>query len=120
MAEDGGSIEIWGDGQQTRSFLYIDECLEGTMRLMASNWTGPVNIGSDEMVSIENLANLIIKISGKDLKILNIEGPLGVRGRNSHNGLIKEKLMWAPSQPLAKGIESTYGWIHKKVTAAAE
>ncbi len=115
MAEDGGSIEIWGDGKQTRSFLYIDECLEGTLRLMASNWTGPVNIGSDEMVSIEKLAKLIIKISGKDLKIRNIDGPLGVRGRNSHNGLIKERLKWAPSLPLARGIESTYNWILKQV-----
>lgn len=119
MADDGSSIEIWGDGQQTRSFLYIDECLEGTLRLMASNWTGPVNIGSDEMVSIEKLAKLIIKISGKDLKILNVDGPLGVRGRNSHNGLIKERLKWAPSLPLANSIESTYSWILKQVADAA-
>lgn len=118
MAESGGSIEIWGDGQQTRSFLYIDECLEGTIRLMASSWSGPVNIGSDEMVSIEKLANLIIKISGKDLKIRNVDGPLGVRGRNSHNGLIQEKLKWAPSQPLTDGLEKTYSWICNQVSDA--
>jgi nucleoside-diphosphate-sugar epimerase len=111
MAEDGGSIEIWGDGHQTRSFLYIDECLEGTMRLMASNWTGPVNIGSDEMISIEKLANLIIKVSGKNLKIRYVDGPLGVRGRNSNNDLIEKALKWTPSMPLAQGIESTYSWI---------
>lgn len=118
MVEDGGGIEIWGDGQQTRSFLYIDECLEGTMRLMASNWTGPVNIGSDEMISIENLAKLIIKISGKDLKIRSVDGPIGVRGRNSHNGLIMKRLNWAPSQPLVHGIESTYNWIYNQVKNA--
>jgi len=115
MASNPGAIEVWGDGQQTRSFLYIDECIEGTMRLMASDWSGPVNIGSDEMVSIEKLAQLIIGISGKDLKIVNVDGPLGVRGRNSHNGLIKEKIGWAPNQILIDGIRPTYDWILSQI-----
>ena len=92
MAEDGGEIEIWGDGKQTRSFLYIDECLEGSIRLMRSDWTGPVNIGSDEMVTINQLADMAMEIAGKKLAKRHIEGPLGVRGRNSDNRLIFEKL----------------------------
>jgi len=89
MAEDGGEIEIWGDGQQTRSFLYIDECLEGTLRLMRSDWTGPVNIGSEEMVTIDQLAYLVMEIAGKKIRIRHIPGPQGVRGRCSDNRLIK-------------------------------
>lgn len=114
QANDGDSIEIWGDGKQTRSFLYIDECLEGVQRLMESDHEGPFNIGSDEMISINNLAKMIIKISGKDLSIKNIDGPLGVRGRNSDNRLIFEKLQWRPSLPLQKGIEKTYKWIEQE------
>jgi GDP-D-mannose 3', 5'-epimerase len=110
-ARDGGSIEIWGDGEQTRSFLYIDECLEGTQRLMRSDFQGPVNIGSDEMVTLNQLASMIIVISGKALTIDHISGPLGVRGRNSDNVLIREELGWAPSQPLRIGIEKNYRWI---------
>lgn len=114
MAEDGSQIEIWGDGKQTRSFLYIDECLEGTIRLMRSDWTGPVNIGSDEMVTINHLADMIMEISGKKLKKKHIKGPLGVRGRNSDNRLIQEKLGWQPNSPLKEGIKKTYQWIEEQ------
>jgi len=110
--KNGGEIEIWGDGEQTRSFLYIDECLEGVRKLMDSDFIGPVNIGSDEMVSINQLAKIAMKIANKKLSVKHIPGPLGVRGRNSDNNLIKEKLNWAPSYPLKKGIEKTYKWIN--------
>ena len=110
-AEDGGAIEIWGDGLQTRSFLLVDECVEGIRRLMNSSFSGPVNIGSEEMISINHFAEMVIAISGKKLSIHNIKGPTGVRGRNSDNTLIKEKLGWAPSEPLKKGVEKTYAWI---------
>ncbi len=115
MAEDGGEIEIWGDGQQTRSFLYIDECLEGTLRLMRSNWTGPVNIGSEEMVTIDQLAYLVMEIAGKKLTLRHIPGPQGVRGRCSDNRLIKKMLGWAPSYPLKEGLKKTYVWIEEQV-----
>ncbi len=115
-AKDGGFIEVWGDGLQTRSFLYIDECLEGMRRLMDSpDFHGPVNIGSDEMISIANLAQMVIEISGKKLSVKNIAGPLGVRGRNSDNKLIRERLGWAPSLPLINGIKETYLWIYKQI-----
>jgi nucleoside-diphosphate-sugar epimerase len=114
-AKDGGEIEIWGDGKQTRSFLYIDECVEGVRRLMNSDFTGPVNIGSDEMVTINQLAEMIMKSAGKKLSIKHISGPLGVRGRNSDNKLIKEKLNWAPSQPLQDGLKINYEWIAKQI-----
>ena len=114
-AEDGGSIEIWGDGKQTRSFLYIDECVEGVRRLMDSDFTGPVNVGSEEMVTINRLAEIIMQTAGKTLSIRHIPGPLGVRGRNSDNRLIREKLGWEPSQPLAEGIARTYAWIADQV-----
>ena len=115
MASDGGEIEIWGDGKQTRSFLYIDECLEGTIRLMRSNWTGPVNIGSDEMVTIDKLAEMVMQIAGKRLSIKHIPGPLGVRGRNSDNRLIEKKLNWRPTQPLIEGLKKTYNWIKEQI-----
>lgn len=108
-------IEIWGDGKQTRSFLFIDECIEGTLRLMRSNWTGPVNIGSEEMVTIDQLAEMIMDIAGKRLKIIHVPGPQGVRGRNSDNRLIREKLGWAPSMPLKEGLRITYEWIKQEV-----
>jgi nucleoside-diphosphate-sugar epimerase len=109
---DGGEIEMWGDGVQTRSFLYIDECLEGIEKLMTStDFFGPVNIGSEEMVSINQLAEMIMKIAGKKLRIKHIPGPLGVRGRNSDNKLIAEKLKWKPSKPLVEGLAKTYKWI---------
>jgi nucleoside-diphosphate-sugar epimerase len=114
-AEDGSEIEMWGDGKQTRSFLYIDECLEGVRRLMQSNFIGPVNIGSEEMVTINKLAEMIMDIAGKRLDIKHIPGPLGVRGRNSDNKLIKEKLDWEPNYPLNIGIKKTYFWINNKV-----
>ena len=110
------SIDVWGDGLQTRSFLYIDECVEGILRLMNSEFNGPVNIGSDEMVTINELVNKVIKISGKNIAINHIDGPTGVRGRNSDNTLIKEKLSWAPSQSLESGLIKTYDWIKKQMT----
>lgn len=114
-APDRGEIEMWGDGKQTRSFLYIDECLEGTLRLTRSDFSGPVNIGSEEMVSINELARLAMRIAGKQLEIRHIPGPLGVRGRNSDNRLIREKLGWAPSRPLEAGLAATYRWIEQQV-----
>ena len=116
-APEGGEIEIWGDGLQTRSFLYIDECLEGVRRLFESDFSGPVNIGSDEMVTINQLAEIAMEVAGKRLSIRHISGPLGVRGRNSDNRLIREKLGWAPSQSLRAGIEKTYAWIAGQVQA---
>lgn len=114
-APDGGTIEIWGDGKQTRSFLYVDECIDGILQLMHSGFTGPFNIGSEEMISINGLAQLVAEISGKKIQIKNIPGPTGVRGRNSDNRLIKEKLNWEPSMPLRKGLERTYAWISEQV-----
>ena len=116
-AKDGDEIEIWGDGKQTRSFLYIDECLEAIQRLMTSTFAGPVNIGSEEMVTINELASMISKIAGKRLNIRNIEGPIGVRGRRSDNRLIEQKLDWKPSRPLQEGLETTYRWIEQQVRA---
>ncbi|WP_026709783.1 NAD-dependent epimerase/dehydratase family protein [Flavobacterium filum] len=114
-AKDGDSIEVWGDGKQTRSFLYIDECIEAIKRLMDSNFTGPVNIGSEEMISINDFANMAISISGKNLSIKNIPGPTGVRGRNSDNKLLKEKLNWEPSMTLLDGMKLTFDWINSQV-----
>lgn len=115
MAKCGDAIEIWGDGTQTRSFLFIDECVEGTVRLTRSAFEGPVNIGSEEMVTINQLVDLVSDISGKTIVKNHIDGPLGVRGRNSDNRLVAEKLGWAPSQPLVKGLEQTYAWIERQV-----
>jgi GDP-D-mannose 3',5'-epimerase len=112
---DGGEIEVWGDGSQTRSFLYVDECIEGIVRLTRSDFEGPVNIGSEEIITINDLAKMAIYISGKNITIKNIEGPTGVRGRNSDNKLIQEKLGWAPDYPLIIGLERTYNWINKQV-----
>ena len=117
-ANDGGEIEIWGDGKQTRSFLYIDECLEGVRRLVESDFAGPVNIGSEEMVTINQLAQMVIGIAQKRLSIRHIPGPLGVRGRNSDNHLIAERLQWKPSRPLREGMERTYNWIESQVNNA--
>ena len=114
-AMEGSEIEIWGDGKQTRSFLYIDQCIKATQLLMRSEFAGPVNVGSEEMVSINQLATMIAKIAGKRLKIRNIPGPTGVRGRNSHNALFRKMLGWAPDEPLMQGLEKTYGWIAEQV-----
>jgi nucleoside-diphosphate-sugar epimerase len=116
LAEDGSEVEVWGTGEQTRSFLIVDECVEGIRRLMESDFSGPVNIGSEEMISIQNFTKMVIDISGKKLTIKNIEGPTGVAGRNSDNMLIKEKLGWAPSQPLRKGVEETFKWIQEQIS----
>lgn len=115
VAQASDTIEIWGDGEQTRSFLYIDECIEGTMRLIASDFQGPVNIGSDEMVSINQLATMVMGLSGKELTINHIDGPLGVRGRTSDNTMIRENLDWQPSQRLITGLGKTYSWIAQQV-----
>jgi GDP-D-mannose 3',5'-epimerase len=114
-APNNGEIEIWGDGTQTRSFLYIDECLEGTIRLTRSDFEGPVNVGSEEMVTINQLVDLVAGIAGKTLIKKHIAGPLGVRGRNSDNRLIGEKLGWKPSATLRSGLEKTYEWIERQV-----
>jgi len=118
-APDGGEIEIWGDGMQTRSFLYVSECLDGVRRLMESEFQGPVNIGSEEMISINELAEMVMRIAGKRLRIRHIPGPLGVRGRNSDNRLIAKELGWAPSQPLEAGLTKTYHWIESQVQVMA-
>jgi nucleoside-diphosphate-sugar epimerase len=115
LPPQGGTIDIWGDGEQTRSFLYIDECIEATRRLMDSDFEGPVNIGSEEMVTINQLADTAAKVSGKNVEKNHIDGPLGVRGRNSNNDLIREKLGWDYSQTLEEGIHKTYEWINKQV-----
>lgn len=115
-AKDGGVVEVYGDGMQTRSFLLVDECVEGIMRLMKSDFKGPINIGSDEMINMNDFMDMIIKISGKNLTIKNIPfHGVGVRGRNSDNKLIKEKLCWEPMCPLNKGIKKTYEWIEKEI-----
>ena len=119
-AKDGDVIEVWGPGKQTRSFLYVDECVEGIRRLMDSSFEGPVNIGSEEMISINEFAKMIIEVSLKDLKIKNVEGPAGVMGINSDNRLIEEKLGWKPSLTLRQGIEKTYAWIEEQTKKANE
>ena len=113
-----GVIEMWGDGKQTRSFLHYTECLDGVRKLMDSDFEGPVNIGSDEMVTINQLAEIAMAAAGKTLSINHIDGPIGVMGRNSDNVLIKEKLGWAPSQPLSEGIKRTFDWINEQVEAS--
>ena len=116
LAKDGDEVEVFGDGLQTRSFLLVDECIEGILRLMDSDFKGPINIGSDEMISMNNFMELVIKISGKELTIKNTPfHGVGVRGRNSDNKLIREKLGWEPSMPLEKGMSITYNWIKKQV-----
>ena len=115
QAENNTSIEVWGDGQQTRSFLYIDECIEATRRLMTSDFTGPVNIGSEEMIKINDLASMVIDIARKELTVNNISGPVGVRGRNSDNKLYLKNIGWEPSQSLREGMEKTYSWINELI-----
>ena len=115
QAQNGGEIEIWGDGKQTRSFLYIDECLDAVRRLVDSDFTGPLNIGSEEMVTINHLAEIAMEAAGKKVKIKNVPGPMGVRGRNSDNRLMREKLGWEPKMPLKDGIKKTYDWINEQI-----
>ena len=114
LPEGGGSIEVWGDGLQTRSFLFVDECVEATYRLVQSDFTGPVNIGSEEMVSINQLVDIAAKVADKEVEKNHIDGPLGVRGRNSNNDLIREKLDWDYSMTLEEGIKKTYDWINEE------
>lgn len=113
--DNNGVIEVWGDGKQTRSFLYIDDCIDAVRMLFESDFTGPVNIGSEEMVSINELGNIIINLSGKKASIRNIKGPEGVRGRNSDNALIEEKLGWKPKYDLRRGLTKTYSWISSRI-----
>ena len=115
MAPSGGTVEIWGDGKQTRSFLYIDDCIEGIRRLVQSDFIGPVNIGSKEMVSIDTLVSYIAQIAKKTIHIKHIDGPLGVKGRISDNSLIKEKLGWEPTYDLRLGLSKIYSWIKEQV-----
>jgi GDP-D-mannose 3',5'-epimerase len=110
-ADDEGTVEVWGDGKQTRSFLYVDDCLDAMRSLMESDFSGPINIGSEEMISINDFVGLVAKVSEKNVTIKNIEGPTGVRGRSSDNRLIREKLGWEPNHDLQKGIVKTYTWV---------
>ncbi|MEO0436667.1 MAG: NAD-dependent epimerase/dehydratase family protein [Pseudomonadota bacterium] len=119
LAQEHGEVEVWGDGRQTRSFLYIDECIEAIRRLMASECQQALNIGSEEMISINDLARMIIDISGKSLSISHSDGPQGVRGRTSDNTLIENRLGWKPSMPLREGMEKTYQWIERTATQSA-
>jgi nucleoside-diphosphate-sugar epimerase len=115
LPERGGTIEVWGDGLQTRSFLFVDECIEATRRLMDSDFMGPVNIGSEEMVTINQLVDTAARVAGKDVEKNHIDGPLGVRGRNSNNDIIRKELGWDYSQTLEEGIRKTYDWIHEQI-----
>lgn len=117
QAEDGGTVEIWGDGEQTRSFCYIDDCVEGLFRIMESGYTKPLNLGQDRMISINELARMIIDISGKPLTLEHVDGPQGVRGRNSDNSLLREVTGWEPAISLEEGLQATYRWIEKQVHA---
>ena len=121
LPEEGGTIEVWGDGKQTRSFLYIDECIEATRRLMDSDFIGPVNIGSEEMVTINQLVETAAKVANKNVEKEHIlDAPLGVRGRNSNNDLVREKLGWDYSQTLEEGIRKTYDWISDQIDKKME
>ena len=115
LCKDGGTIDVWGPGNQTRSFLFIDECVEGMQRIMASNYSKPVNLGSTRMISINNLVLLIAKLNGKNVSIRNVDGPRGVMGRNSDNRLIKETINWAPDEDLESGLIKTYKWIDEQI-----
>jgi nucleoside-diphosphate-sugar epimerase len=115
MARSGDAIDIWGDGEQTRSFLYVDACIEGTQRLLRSSFAGPVNVGSEEMVTINQLVNMVADIAGKRILKNHIQGPTGVRGRNSDNTLIRKRLGWEPTTHLRAGLEVTYAWIEAQV-----
>lgn len=120
VAESTGEIEVWGDGQQTRSFLYIDDCIDAVRLLMQSDFKEPINIGSEEMISINDLAKMVIGISGKNIEIKNVPGPTGVRGRNSNNDLIRKVLNWEPKYSLRQGMEKTYEWVNSQVNNPAK
>jgi nucleoside-diphosphate-sugar epimerase len=115
MCNEKGLVNVWGPGNQTRSFLYIDECIEGMQRIMASDCEFPLNLGSERMISINHLVFLIAKLVNKNIAITNIDGPMGVRGRNSHNKLIKETIDWAPNENLEYGLIQTYNWIENQI-----
>jgi len=119
MAPENGTVEIWGDGQQTRSFLFVEDCIEGIRKLMQSDFHGPVNIGSEEMISINDFARLVIGISGKQLEIRNTEGPVGVMGRTSNNTLVVEKTGWEPAISLEAGMQLTYNWMVEDINRLA-
>jgi nucleoside-diphosphate-sugar epimerase len=119
QANNPGEIEIWGDGEQTRSYLFIDECLDAVEKLMASDFAGPVNIGSEEMVSINSLVNIVASVAKKNISINHVPGPIGVRGRNSNNDLIREKLDWDYQMTLKEGIEKTYKWIASQIVKSS-
>ena len=116
LPESGGAIEVWGDGLQTRSFLFVDECIEATRRLMDSDFMGPVNIGSEEMVTINQLVDIAAEVAEKEVSKNHIDGPLGVRGRNSNNDLIRGKLDWDYEMTLKEGIRYTYYWIEGQIS----
>jgi nucleoside-diphosphate-sugar epimerase len=118
LAPDGGAIEIWGDGQQTRSFCYIDDCVEGIHRLMQSDYDQPLNLGSDRLVTIDELAKIVMSVAGKELEIIHVDGPQGVRGRNSDNSRLREVLGWEPRTTLEDGLSETYRWIEKQVAVS--
>jgi nucleoside-diphosphate-sugar epimerase len=119
MCEEGGIIDVWGPGNQTRSFLFIDECVEGMQRIMASDYAQPVNLGSTRMISINELVILIALLNGKNVSIRNVDGPIGVMGRNSDNKLIKKVINWAPDEDLESGLIKTYGWIKEQIAQGA-
>ena len=120
LPESGGSIEVWGDGLQTRSFLFVDECIEATRRLMDSDFMGPVNIGSEEMVTINQLVDIAAEVAEKEVSKIHIDGPLGVRGRNSNNDVVRRELGWDYSQTLEEGIRKTYAWISAQIDGKTE
>jgi nucleoside-diphosphate-sugar epimerase len=115
LAADGGSIEVWGDGEQTRSFCYIDDCVEGIYRLMHSAYAEPLNLGTDHMVTINELARIVMNVAAKHVSIVHVDGPQGVRGRNSDNTRLREVLGWEPVIKLEEGLAETYRWIEKQV-----
>jgi nucleoside-diphosphate-sugar epimerase len=118
LARDGGSIEVWGDGEQTRSFCYVDDCVEGIHRLMLSGYGGPLNLGTDRLVSINELARIVMDIASKRLDLVHVDGPQGVRGRNSDNGRLRDVLGWEPAVSLEDGLADTYRWIEAQVKAS--
>lgn len=120
LSEDGGTIEIWGDGLQTRSFLYIDDCLDAVQRLMESDFAEPINVGSEEIISINDLVQLTSRIANKQISIKHIPGPLGVRGRKSNNDLIRQRLKWDSKISLARGILQTYAWVEQQVKTSSQ